>query len=318
MWEETAWAGVVQTRLEHHHGLAKAALLTAVPFALFHMPLHFIGDFSIGSLAGALVTLAHRLRDRPAHDRRVPPRDRRKHPRRRGAAHPLQPQQQRRGPGGRARRRRRPQARRPALRPGPDRRGRDRRATPQEPGHAAPPRARTLRLTHLPITSTTRTRHEHRLQHRPPPSGAGSSHDQARQIMEAVAVAGKIPGMSVAVASPDRLLYAGAVGFADLQSASGIDRRRPVPVVLHDEDRHRYHADAAACRRSPRYRRPYRHLLARLPGTRHARSPHDPRAAEPHSRTRQPPPGSMGPARRPDTRPGSPGRDHHQARHPQA
>ena len=40
-----------------HHGLAKAALLTAVPFALFHMPLHFIGDYSIGSLTGALVTL---------------------------------------------------------------------------------------------------------------------------------------------------------------------------------------------------------------------------------------------------------------------
>ena len=57
MWEETAWAGVVQTRLEHTHGLAKAALLTAVPFALFHMPLHFIGDFSIESLTGALVTL---------------------------------------------------------------------------------------------------------------------------------------------------------------------------------------------------------------------------------------------------------------------
>ena len=57
MWEETAWAGVVQTRLEHSHGLAKAALLTAVPFALFHMPLHFIGDFSVGSLVTALVTL---------------------------------------------------------------------------------------------------------------------------------------------------------------------------------------------------------------------------------------------------------------------
>ena len=27
-----------------------AALLTAVPFALIHMPLHFIGDFSPGSL----------------------------------------------------------------------------------------------------------------------------------------------------------------------------------------------------------------------------------------------------------------------------
>jgi membrane protease YdiL (CAAX protease family) len=57
MWEETAWAGVVQTRLERSHGLVKAALLTAVPFALFHMPLHFIGHFSVGTLTGALVTL---------------------------------------------------------------------------------------------------------------------------------------------------------------------------------------------------------------------------------------------------------------------
>ena len=57
MWEETAWSGVVQTRLEQRHGLATAALLTAVPFALIHMPLHFIGNFSIGSLTTALVTL---------------------------------------------------------------------------------------------------------------------------------------------------------------------------------------------------------------------------------------------------------------------
>jgi membrane protease YdiL (CAAX protease family) len=57
LWEETAWAGVVQPRLQHRHGLAKAALLTAVPFALFHMPLHFIGNFTIGSLATALITL---------------------------------------------------------------------------------------------------------------------------------------------------------------------------------------------------------------------------------------------------------------------
>ena len=57
LWEETAWSGVVQTRLERRHGLVTAALLTAVPFALVHMPLHFIGDFSIGSLTTALVTL---------------------------------------------------------------------------------------------------------------------------------------------------------------------------------------------------------------------------------------------------------------------
>ena len=145
MWEETAWAGVVQTRLEHNHGLVKAALLTAVPFALVHMPLHFIGDFSIGSLAGALVTLLivcaivrlmigvflggpadsilavavlHTLFNRSNNDE---------------------------GLVAGARRGRRPQARRPARRPDPDRRGRDRRATPHEPGHAAHPPARNSR-----------------------------------------------------------------------------------------------------------------------------------------------------------------------------
>jgi len=57
MWEETAWSGVVQTRLERRHGLVTAAILTAVPFALVHMPLHFIGNFTIGSLTAALVAL---------------------------------------------------------------------------------------------------------------------------------------------------------------------------------------------------------------------------------------------------------------------
>jgi membrane protease YdiL (CAAX protease family) len=55
--EETGWAGLVQTRLRRKHGLVAAALLTAVPFALVHMPLHFIGNFSLTSLTSALVTL---------------------------------------------------------------------------------------------------------------------------------------------------------------------------------------------------------------------------------------------------------------------
>jgi membrane protease YdiL (CAAX protease family) len=55
--EETSWAGHVQSRLQRRHGLVVAAALTAVPFALVHMPLHFIGDFSLGSLTAALVTL---------------------------------------------------------------------------------------------------------------------------------------------------------------------------------------------------------------------------------------------------------------------
>ncbi len=57
MWEETAWSGVVQTGLERRHGIVTAALLTAVPFALAHMPLHFIGTFSPASLVAALVAL---------------------------------------------------------------------------------------------------------------------------------------------------------------------------------------------------------------------------------------------------------------------
>jgi uncharacterized protein len=57
MWEETAWSGLVQSRLERRLGLVSAALVTAVPFALIHMPLHFIGDFSLGSLTNALVSL---------------------------------------------------------------------------------------------------------------------------------------------------------------------------------------------------------------------------------------------------------------------
>jgi membrane protease YdiL (CAAX protease family) len=57
VWEETAWSGVVQTRLEQRHGVVRAALFTAVPFALIHMPLQLIGDFSLGSLGAALIAL---------------------------------------------------------------------------------------------------------------------------------------------------------------------------------------------------------------------------------------------------------------------
>jgi membrane protease YdiL (CAAX protease family) len=57
LWEEAGWAGFVQTRLERNHGFVAAALLTAVPFALIHMPLHFIGEFSPGSLITALMIL---------------------------------------------------------------------------------------------------------------------------------------------------------------------------------------------------------------------------------------------------------------------
>jgi membrane protease YdiL (CAAX protease family) len=54
LWEEAAWAGLVQTRLERRHNIVVAALLTAMPFALAHLPLALFGAFTAGSLAGSL------------------------------------------------------------------------------------------------------------------------------------------------------------------------------------------------------------------------------------------------------------------------
>jgi membrane protease YdiL (CAAX protease family) len=44
LWEETAWAGVMQTRLERRHNLFVAAFLTSIPFGAAHWPLAFLGD----------------------------------------------------------------------------------------------------------------------------------------------------------------------------------------------------------------------------------------------------------------------------------
>jgi membrane protease YdiL (CAAX protease family) len=41
VWEETAWAGFAQARLMERHGLVRGSLLTAIPFALIHLPLAF-------------------------------------------------------------------------------------------------------------------------------------------------------------------------------------------------------------------------------------------------------------------------------------
>jgi len=41
LWEEVAWSGVFQTRLERRHNLFLVAVLTAIPFAAFHLPLQF-------------------------------------------------------------------------------------------------------------------------------------------------------------------------------------------------------------------------------------------------------------------------------------
>lgn len=65
LWEETVWAGFVQTRLESRHGFLVGALLTAVAFAGIHLPLTFAGDVSASILAesfGFLVVAAVLLR----------------------------------------------------------------------------------------------------------------------------------------------------------------------------------------------------------------------------------------------------------------
>lgn len=56
LWEETSWAGFLQTRLERRHNLLVAAVLTAVPFAFMHLPLQlFLGPVSATSLLFGLL-----------------------------------------------------------------------------------------------------------------------------------------------------------------------------------------------------------------------------------------------------------------------
>jgi membrane protease YdiL (CAAX protease family) len=58
LWEETAWAGFLQTRLERRHTCLVAALLTAFPFAAIHLPLRVInGTTTPTGLALAFVFL---------------------------------------------------------------------------------------------------------------------------------------------------------------------------------------------------------------------------------------------------------------------
>jgi membrane protease YdiL (CAAX protease family) len=55
LWEEAAWAGFLQTRLERRHTIFVAALLTAVPFAFAHLPLALFAEFTAGSLVVSLL-----------------------------------------------------------------------------------------------------------------------------------------------------------------------------------------------------------------------------------------------------------------------
>lgn len=47
IWEELAWTGVVQRRLMDRHGLLGGSLLTAIPFALIHLPMVFGAGFAV-------------------------------------------------------------------------------------------------------------------------------------------------------------------------------------------------------------------------------------------------------------------------------
>ena len=57
LWEETAWAGFAQTRLTARHGLLIGALLTALPFAVIHIPLSFEGDWTWSQAGVGLASL---------------------------------------------------------------------------------------------------------------------------------------------------------------------------------------------------------------------------------------------------------------------
>ncbi len=58
LWEETAWTGFLQTRLERRRNWFVASWIVAVPFAAVHVPLEFfLGQkVTAGVLAGAFVT----------------------------------------------------------------------------------------------------------------------------------------------------------------------------------------------------------------------------------------------------------------------
>jgi membrane protease YdiL (CAAX protease family) len=56
LWEETAWAGYLQTRLERCRTFFVAAILTAPPFAAVHLPLQIInGNTTVSGLTSWLI-----------------------------------------------------------------------------------------------------------------------------------------------------------------------------------------------------------------------------------------------------------------------
>jgi membrane protease YdiL (CAAX protease family) len=58
LWEEVAWTGFVQTRLQAHHGPLLAAMITGVLFALQHVSLALRGNSVTGTVAVLLLLSA--------------------------------------------------------------------------------------------------------------------------------------------------------------------------------------------------------------------------------------------------------------------
>ena len=58
LWEETAWAGFLQTRLIDRHGLFAGSMLTAIPFSVIHLPLAYTNGLQATTTRDALITWA--------------------------------------------------------------------------------------------------------------------------------------------------------------------------------------------------------------------------------------------------------------------
>jgi uncharacterized protein len=56
LWEETVWSAFVQGRLMARHGLLTGSLLTAVPFAVIHLPLGFHDGLAAATAKDVLIT----------------------------------------------------------------------------------------------------------------------------------------------------------------------------------------------------------------------------------------------------------------------
>lgn len=58
LWEETVWAGFVQPHFQRSRSLKRAALLTAIPFTVFHLPLQFVDpDIGVGLAAANAIAV---------------------------------------------------------------------------------------------------------------------------------------------------------------------------------------------------------------------------------------------------------------------